>query len=115
MLKVRISVLKISEGTNVIEKTKFVIVFRRRRRKKMTNFLLINLKLFSINNINWVPALPIGAAGKKFRNLTIFMHFQGQNLNFLVKILIFYQKIATSKVQIFTGFLLIFGQKISNQ
>ena len=69
-----------------------------------------------------MPALPIGAAGKKFRNLTIFMHFQGQNLNFLVKILIFYQKIATSNVQnqfylvqIFTGFLLIFGQKISNQ
>ena len=64
-----------------------------------------------------MPALPIGAAGKKFRNLTIFMHFQGQNLNFLVKNLIFYQKIATSNVQnqfylvqIFTGFLLIFGQ-----
>ena len=46
------------------------------------------------------------------------MHFQGQNLNFLVKILIFYQKYATSNVQIpfylvliFAGFLLFFGQK----
>ena len=46
------------------------------------------------------------------------MHFQGQNLNFLVKILYFTKKYATSNVQIpfylvliFAGFLLFFGQK----
>ena len=69
--------------------------------------LKIGCNFLLILNGNWVPAVPIGVwkicgAGaatcgadthvKNFRNLKMSMHFQGKNLNFLVKILIFYQK-----------------------
>ena len=98
----------------------------RRGCEKRTNFLFVNLKFWRYflltNKRNKVPAVPI-----KFSKFSIFLHFQGQNLNFLVKILIFCQKICnfkrpnmqlqTSKfylAQIFTGFLLIFGQKTVN-
>ena len=49
----------------------------------MTNFLFINLKLFSINNINWVPAVPIGAAGEKFSKFDNFYVFSRPKFEFL--------------------------------